>query len=424
MIFLVDIDAFFAQAEQVRDPSLRGRPVIVGGRTTDRSVVAAASYEARALGVKTAMPISQAVRICPQATFLRGNFDYYSHLSGLMREVCLSHTPLVEMVSMDECFMDVSGCRRRYKRLLGNDFGPDEAEVWPLAAARRLQEDIHRQTGLVVSIGVASNRTVAKISSDLAKPGGVLHVRRGYEAALLAPLPLGHLPGVGKRTAERLQRYNLKTIGQLAALGGDVLAPGPGGAVASSSAADDLQRSARGEGGTLVRAEAGLPKSISRETTFERDVTNLGRLRAMVNYLLQRAALQLRQQGLLTATVTIKLRYSDFQTVSRSRTLRQATDHDDVLYEVAQALLSAVWSRRVAVRLVGVCLSHLTAEGPQLQLYDQLQHDRRSRLYQSLDEVRGRFGFSSVIAGRAVELLESHRKDDRGFQLPVGCLSR
>ena len=298
-IFLVDIDAFFAQAEQIRDPALRGRPVVVGGKATDRSVVAAASYEARALGVKTAMPISQALRICPQATFVRGDFELYAKLSQQMHDVCLSHTPLVEMVSMDECFMDVSGCRRRYLRLLGPDFGPANAELWPLAAACRLQADIRRQTGLAVSIGVATNRTVAKIASDLSKPGGVLHVRAGYEAAFLAPLPLKHLPGVGQKTAERLQRYNLKTIGQLAALGEDVLSSAGG---ATAGAADHLHSAARGEGDCHVSAEESLPKSISRETTFQRDITDAAHLRAMLDHLLQRAAGQMREQGLMATT--------------------------------------------------------------------------------------------------------------------------
>lgn len=403
VIFLVDIDAFFAQAEQVRNPALRGKPVIVGGPSAERSVVAAASYEARALGIKTAMPTSQAHRICPQAIFLPGDFNLYQTLSRQMHEVCLSHTPLVEMVSADECFMDVTGCRRRYLRMLGPDFGPPAGDIWPLAAACRLQREIKDRTGLNVSIGVAANRHIAKIASDLSKPAGILHVRQGYEAAFLAPLPLKHMPGIGKKTAERLQRFNLRTIGQLAQYGEQLLS-GEGRSTANVDA--DLCRAARGFGNCHVSPDETLPKSISRETTFSCNVTDAARLRAMLAYLLQHTAGQMRGQGLLASTVTVKLRYGDFQTVSRSRTIRRPTDHDDELFQVARQLLAAVWSRRTAVRLIGVCLSKFSQGERQLQLYDAQQYDRRSRLYQGLDQVRQRYGFASILAGQAVDLLK------------------
>jgi DNA polymerase-4 len=296
-ILLVDIDCFFAQAEQVKRPELRGRPVIVGGDVTDRSVVASASYEARSRGVRTAMPIAQAARLCPEAAFLRGDFALYAELSRQMHQVCLRHTPLVEMVSLDEAFLDLTGCARRYRspESVSQGATPKRSGAphleprtgtppsWPLEAACRLQRDILEATELRVSVGVAANRLVAKVASELAKPAGVLYVWPGSEAALLAPLPLKELPGVGPKTAARLARYNLHTVGELARLPQGLLveAFGLGG--------EYLHEAARGRGSSEVVPEPGLPKSISRATTFEQDTCDRAAVAAMLSYLLQRA---------------------------------------------------------------------------------------------------------------------------------------
>jgi len=412
VIALLDLDAFFAQAEQIRRPELRGRPVVVGGRTTDRSVVASSSYEARARGIKTAMPIAQAVRLCPDAAFLRGNFAWYAELSRRMHEVCLEHTPMVEKVSFDEAFLDLSGCRRHYCRE-----APSET-AWPLTAACQLQKHLHEATGLVSSIGIAANRVLAKVSSELAKPGGVLWVPPGSERALLAPLPIRHLPGVGPKTAARLGRYNLQTIGDLAGVSRERLVESFG------AAGHYLHDTSRGRGSADVSPRVGLPKSISRETTFEHDTCDRHRLAAMLSYLLQRACSQLRGDNLLAATVTLKLRYSDFQTVARSRTLADPTDHDDAFYAAIMGLLARAYTRRVAIRLVGVCLSGLSRAGRQLFLFDEASYQRRSRLYASVDAVRERFGFSSLVTSRALDLLRTHKSSPDGFELPVACLSR
>jgi DNA polymerase IV len=412
VIALLDLDAFFAQAEQIRRPELRGRPVVVGGRTTDRSVVASSSYEARARGVKTAMPIAQALRLCPDAAFLRGDFAWYAELSRRMHEVCLEHTPIVEKVSLDEAFLDLSGCRRHYRREAPSD------AAWPLAAACRLQQHLHETTGLVSSIGIATNRVLAKISSELAKPGGVLWVPPGGEQALLSPLPIRHLPGVGPKTAARLKRYNLQTIGDLAGVSRELLVELFG------EAGQHFYDVSRGRGSSKVSPEVRLPKSISRETTFEHDTCDRHRLAAMLSYLLQRACRQLRGDNLLAATVTLKLRYSDFQTMARSRTLAEPTDHDDAFYAAIMDLLPKTYTRRVAIRLVGVCLSGLSRAGRQLLLFDETSYQRRSRLYASMDAVRERFGFSSLVTSRALDLLATHKPSHDGFELPVACLSR
>jgi DNA polymerase-4 len=273
-------------------------------------------------------------------------------------------------------------------------------------------------TGLRVSVGVAANRVMAKIASDLAKPGGVLYVAPDGAAALLAPLELDRMPGVGPKTSERLRRYGLRTIGDLAAVSRELLVESFG------VAGEYLYEAARGRGSSAVSPAEGLPKSISRETTFEQDTCDRQTISAMLSYLLQRAGRQLRDQGLLAATVSLKLRYADFQTVSRSRTLRQPTDHDDGLYAVLMDLLPKTYSRRVAIRLVGVTLSGLTESGRQLLLFDERGYERRSRLYASMDAVRQRYGFSALVTSRAIDLLETHDRGRDGFQLPVSCLSQ
>ncbi len=413
-IFLVDIDAFFAQVEQILRPELRGRPVVVGGLVTDRSVVASASYEARARGVRTAMPIREAQRLCPDAEFLRGNFHAYARFSDAMMDACRRYTPQVQPVSLDEAYLDVSGCRRLYETLGITRGGTG----WPFEAADHLKRAIRRDVGLDVSIGVGANCLVAKIASDYAKPNGIAYVRPGYEARFLAPLPLKALPGVGRRTAERLAQYNLHRIKDLLRIPEAVLVDHFGPAAAG------LVARARGLDPTSVSAEAGDPKSISRETTFERNLIDRRQVTAMLSYLLERVCRQLRGAGLLARTVAVKVRYADFETLSRSRSLPSLSDHDDDFWPVALDLFEKVHTRRVGVRLVGVALSHFAPTGRQMGLFAEARYDRRARFYRSLDQVRRRFGFTALVTGRAIELLETHERDEHGFRLRTACLSR
>ena len=413
-ILLVDIDAFFPQVEQILRPELKGRPVVVGGLATDRSVVASASYEARARGIRTTMPIGQAHALCPDAVFLRGDFHAYARFSEAMMEVARRYTPLVEPMSLDEAYLDISGCRRLYETQ-----GLADAEAgWPFQAADHLKRTLKRDLDLNVSIGVGTNRLVAKIASEYAKPNGVAWVRPGYEERFLAPLALKELPGIGRKTAERLAGYNLRTIGDLARIPEAMLAQhfGPGG--------ETLACRARGEDATPVSAEAGDPKSISRETTFERNLIDRGEMLAMLYYLLERASRQLRENGLLAKTVSVKVRYADFQTLGRSRSLPTLSGHDDDFWPVARELFEKVHTRRVGVRLVGVALSNFAPVGRQMGLFDEPAYEHRSRYYRSIDGVRERFGFSALVTGRAIELLKTHERDDRGFRLRTACLSR
>jgi len=450
VISLVDIDAFFAQVEQILRPELAGRPVIVGGLVTDRSVVASASYEARARGIKTAMPIREAHRLCPDAVFLRGDFHAYARFSDAMMDLCRRYTPLVEPMSLDEAYLDVTGCRRLFETqgiirpqpeiegtLRGGQSCPPRfpsdseestvtqrrvavppADPWPLEAADHLKRSIKRELQLNVSIGAGTNRVVAKIACDYAKPNGVAWVRPGYEAEFLAPLPLKELPGIGPKTAERLAQYNLQRIGDLVKIPEKMFVEhfGPGGEV--------LAARARGIDSTPVSAEPGNPKSISRETTFESNLIDRGAMQAMLYYLLERACRQLRDVGLLARTLTVKVRYADFKTESRSRRLPTFSDHDDDFWPVAVGLFNKAYTRRVGVRLVGVALSHFAPSGRQMDLFAEGAYGRRTRYYRSIDRIRERFGFSALATGRAIELLETHARDAHGFKLRTACLSR
>jgi DNA polymerase-4 len=435
IILLADIDAFFAQVEQILRPPLRGRPVVVGGLVTDRSVVASASYEARARGVRTAMPIVQAHRLCPDAVFLRGDYHAYARFSRAMMDLCRRYTPLVEPMSLDEAYLDVTGCRRLFETrgIIGAKGGTAAAPLpaaahpqddnicdcaWPLEAADHLKRTLRRELDLAVTIGVGANRLVAKVACDYAKPNGVAWIRPGGEEPFLAPLPLKNLPGIGPRTAERLARYNLHRIGDLARIPQAMLAGqfGP--------SAETLAARARGVDPTPVSADPGGPKSISRETTFEANLIDRTAMKAMLYYLLERACRRLREHGLLARTVTVKVRYADFQTPARSRSLPTLSDHDNDFWPVASHLFDQVHTRRVSVRLVGVALSHFAPAGRQMNLFAETAYDRRGRFYRSLDRVRERFGFGALATGRAIELLETHERDEHGFRLRTACLSQ
>jgi len=404
MIVHIDIDAFFASVEQVLEPRLAGRPVVVGGLADERSVVASASYEARALGVKTAMPIAQAARLCPQAVFLKGRFEHYRDFSERVMAILRDYSPAVEEASLDEAYLDATGC--------GRLFGP------PLEMADCITRRVRAETGLTVSVGIGENRLVAKVATAFAKPNGIVEIRAGYEAAFLAPLPLRALPGIGHRTAERLAEYNLRTLRDLRRIPEEVLAATFG--VHGRA----LYRHCRGQDDSPI-AGRQRPKSISRATTFEQDTMDRAHIEAMLYYLTERATRDLRRHRLLARCVTAKLRYADFQTITKARTLDEPTDHDAVLYGKAVSLWRRLYTRRVRVRLIGVCLSSLVpAEARQMDLFNEPLHRHRERLYRGIDRVRDRFGFSALTVGRSINLLPALDRVPEGFRLRTSCLTR
>ncbi len=413
-LMLVDLDCFYVAVERVRDPSLCGRPVIVGGRPEERGVVASASYEARAHGVRAGMPLAQAARLCPrgETVFLHGDHEAYQRASRQVMDVLASFTPQVEPCSLDEAFLDLSGCERHHR-------------TW-LAAAATIHAAVHEATGLDVSIGIAGTRAVARVALAMAKPRGVAEVRRGEEAAFLSELPLAWLPGVGGHTREKLERFNLRTIGDLGAIPEDVLAEtfGRTGVTLSRRARgfdDDRDAAPIGEHASATAAR--LPKTISRETSLASDTNDPCVVDGLLSYLAQRAAHALREQDLLARTVAVRLRYADFQTSAKRRRLPRGTQRDEDILAVVRALWPLCWQRRVKIRLVGVTL-HGLERGSERQL-DLLERvDVEKHLDDAVDGIRERHGFGAVVRGRAIDLLARVPASQRGFRLHTPSCSK
>lgn len=350
------------------------------------------------------MPLSQAKRLCPQAVFLKGSFHHYQRMSRKLREILYSFTPDIEMASLDEAYLDLSGCRRMYDH--------------PFEVAERIKIAVRRETRLSVSIGVAASKLVAKIASDYAKPNGIVCILPGREADFLRPLGLRELPGVGSRTFERLSRYNLATIGDLQRMKAGALeaALGPAGGLL-------LERAAGRD--TSAVEEALYPKSISRETTFEEDVADRAVVEAMISYLTGRAAWKLRSINMSARTVTVKLRYGDFSTYHMAKSLPEASTHDRDFEKLALELFNRLFTRRMRVRNIGVALSGLTPGTPhQAALFEERRFLKEERLYRGIDSVRERFGFSSLFVGRAVELVTHLERDENGFILRTPSLTQ
>ncbi|HEY7478506.1 MAG TPA: DNA polymerase IV, partial [Actinomycetota bacterium] len=316
-ILHVDLDAFYAGVEVLKDPSLAGKPVIVGG-TGSRGVVASASYEARAFGVRSAMPAVRARRLCPDGIFLASDFEAYQAHSHRFREVLLSTTPLVEPISLDEAFLDVGGATRL--------FGA------PPEVAQRIRDEVHREVGVTCSVGIAATKFVAKLASEACKPDGMLHVPASDTAAFLEPLPVRQLWGVGEKTGDLLGRLAIRTVGDLGRTPRSVLER-----LVGEAAAAHLTELAHGvDGRAVIPYEP--PKSVSHEETFERDLDDDEEIGRELLHLSGRVAARLRQDGYRARTVTMKARLATFTTLTRSRTLRDPTDVGAELYRISLEL--------------------------------------------------------------------------------------
>jgi DNA polymerase-4 len=380
-ILHVDFDAFFASVEEILDPSLKDKPIIVGAPPEKRGVVASASYAARDFGVRSAMPTARALRLCPQAIVLPPRHRIYGEYSARMMVMLAEYTPLVEPLSLDEAFLDLTGCERR----------------WGSAQelAHGLQDRLWSELGLTASMGLASNKLLAKIASGLEKPRGFVVVAPGEEAAFLAPLPVERLWGVGEVTAESLHEVGVFTIGELAELPPAQLESRFG------RRSHDLYRQARGIDDSPVVVERE-EKSISRETTFAQDVGDLQVLRKTLLELSDSVAQHLRKRALRGRTVKLKLRYSNFETITRQVTLGTPTDLEQVVFEEAARLLEKAWDRDREVRLIGVGVSKLDTEARQLSLFDQADDERLEklkRLSESVDRIREKYGDEAIRRG-------------------------
>jgi len=373
------MDAFFVSVEELYDPTLKGKAVVVGGQRNERGVVSAASYEARKFGVHSAMPLRTAAKLCPHAIFVDGHPERYREYSQKVYAVLGRFSPKVEMASIDEAYLDMAGTERLH--------GP------PLRAAHALHAAIKSQTQLNCSIGIATSRLVAKVSSDQAKPNGVLWVLPGQEARFLAPLEVRKIPGVGKVMEKNLHDLGIHKVGDLAALDESFLDErfGKWGLA--------LAGKARGlDAGGWFDSEIGeneQPKSISHEHTFNQDTADAEQLESTLSRLSEMVCRRLREHGLHARTVQLKLRYKDFSTITRARSLDSATQVDGEILSVVRALFRANWKAGAQVRLLGVHASSFEAAKGQLGL-DGGKHQRWERALSAADRLRDRYGEDAV----------------------------
>ena len=372
-ILHVDLDAFFVAAEVSRRPELRGLPVLIGGGK--RSVVATASYEARKFGCRSAMPMVTALRLCPQAVVVRGDFSLYSRLSREFHAILRDFSPLVEPMGLDEAFLDLTGC----EPLIGT------AE----RGVETIRERI-RAIGLTASAGLSTSRTVSKVASDFKKPDGFTNVPPGSEAAFLAPLPVRRLPMIGPKLEESLHTLGLRTLGDIARFPVTLLAERFG------EMGHAVHDRANGIDPTPVGEGRGAAKSVSRETTFEEDLRDRPHLHAILRMQAESVGADLRRAGRGARTVTLKLRFADFETHTHSRTLDSASNADQVIAPVAIAMLDAALDAdQRPVRLLGVGASNMAEPAPQLSMFDP-NRERYERLNPVIDDLRRRFGAGAV----------------------------
>ena len=378
--FHLDMDAFFVSVEELFDPSLKGKPVVVGGRPNERGVVSAASYAARKFGVHSALPLRTAYKLCPQAIFVDGHPERYRDYSHKVYEVLQSFSPLVEMASIDEAYLDITGTERLY--------GP------PLRAAHLLHQRMKAETGLNCSIGIAASRLVAKISSDQAKPNGVLWVIPGQEAAFLAPLDVRKVPGVGKVTEKNLNALGIRKVGDLARLD-EAFLEQRFGKWGLALAGKSLGLDAGGWFDTEIGSDDG-PKSISHEHTFSEDTTDLAQIESTLARLCEMVGRRLREHRLHARTIQLTLRYSDFSTFTRAHSIARATDLDTELFEEIRQLFRRNWKPGAAVRLLGVHVSSWSEGDEQLNLIGEEKHQKWSQALAAADRLRDKFGESAV----------------------------
>lgn len=389
LIFHVDMDAFFVSVEELFNPALKGKAVVVGGQRDERGVVSAASYEARKFGVHSAMPLRTAAKQCPHAIFVDGHPELYAEYSQKAREVLYNFSPAVEMASIDEAYLDMTGTERLH--------GP------PLLSAHKLHQQMKERTGLNCSIGIGRTRLMSKISSDKAKPNGILYVLPGQEQSFLAPLDVGKIPGVGKVTKARLNQIGIMQIGDLLKVDEKVLEENFG------KWGTDLAGKARGEdAGGWFEGEVGedwQAKSISHEHTFNQDTAEVARLESTLAHLSAKACRRLREQNFFARTIQLKLRYSDFSTITRAQSLANPTQADTEVFAAIMELFHANWQRGRPIRLLGVHTANFESTSEQPAQMDLLEGDRRQKWARALsatDRMRDKYGDSAIFLAKAM----------------------
>ncbi len=405
-IFHVDMDAFFVSVEELFDPSLKGKAVVVGGQRNERGVVSAASYEARKFGVHSAMPLRTAAKMCPHAVFVDGHPERYRQYSTKVYEVLNRFSPKLEMVSIDEAYVDMTGTERLH--------GP------ALRAAHALHAAMKERTQLNCSIGIGASRLMAKICSDQAKPNGVLWVLPGAEMKFLGPLDVRKIPGVGKVMEKRLQEQGIRKVGDLAERDERWLEQNFGALGLA------LSGKARGlDAGAWFNNDIGedvAARSISHEHTFSHDTSDRQKLEAILARLTEMVCRRLREQKLHARTLQLKLRYTDFRTITRARTLEQPTSVDAEVLSTIRELFRTNWNGD-AVRLLGVQASHLDDESEQLELPGAPAHKKWNQALSAADRLRDRFGEDAVSLASGMKARFRERTHENPVGLPGKKLS-
>ncbi|MCD6201663.1 MAG: DNA polymerase IV [Bacteroidales bacterium] len=366
----LDLDSFFVSVERLRDSRLQGKPVIVGGMS-ERGVVASCSYEARHYGVHSAMPVRMARQLCPEAVVVRGDMELYSHYSHMVTEIIAEEAPVYEKSSIDEHYLDATGMDRFFGTL-----------KW----SRELKKKIVRETGLPISFGLSVNKTVSKIATGEAKPNGELMIPAGRVTPFLAPLSIRKIPMIGNKTYRLLRSMGISTIGTLQQIPSEMLEKvlGKNGIT--------LWKKARGIDNSPVMAEY-RKKSVGTDRTFDRDTTDARFLVRVLAGMVEKTAWELRKQGKMTSCVTVKIRYSDFETHTLQKRIPY-TSFDHILLDTAKELFHKLYRRRVLVRLIGVRFNHLVQGVPQLNLFEDTSE--MIRLYLAIDRMRKKYGFKAV----------------------------
>lgn len=376
-IFHLDLDAFFVSVERIINPSLNGKPVIVGGNPAyGRGVVAACSYEAREYGLHSAMPIKHAYRLCPNGIYIHGHHHEYEYYSKAVKRILMKYAPMIEQASIDEFFMDFSGCKHIYGSLF--------------MFASKLQNEIWEKLQLPCSIGIGQNKTIAKIASDFMKPQGITYVMPGMEKDFLAPMPLQVMPGIGKETLKLLNDKGFYQLGDITKISEDYFA------AAFGKYGTDIWHKANGEGKDILNSPHER-KSISHERTFKQDIINKREVEQILFKLTGMACQSIREKKWQCSTVTVKLRYADFITITRSRTVKP-TDDDKIIFDIALQMLRKAYTRRVAARLVGIHLTKFNPFFAQEEIFETVE-DKRTKMLQAVSRIRDKYGYDVLRLG-------------------------
>ena len=370
----MDLDTFFVSVERLLDSSLKGKPVIIGG-TSDRGVVSSCSYEARMFGVHSAMPGKMAKQLCPQAIFVRGDMECYSKYSHMVTDIIREKSPVVEKASIDEHYIDITGMDKFIKSSM----------LW----SHELRQTIIKETGLPISFGLSVNKTVSKVATGVAKPNGEKQVDEGIEKLFLAPLSIKKIPGIGGKTFTLLRNMGIEKVATIQQMPMIML------------------QKVLGENGQIIWKKSNgidnspvIPyheaKSMSHESTFDRDTTDIHKLKRIISYMIEKLCFDLRKSEKVTGCVTLKLRYSDFQTHTfQSKIPYTASDY--TINKRVQELFDKNYSRRILIRLIGVRFSNIVSGSTQLSLFDN--SIKMLHLYRQLDKIRNRYGYKSIYHG-------------------------